>query len=104
MPHTPGLKHAAIGQRWTLNKNGVTPAWPHGNPQYKKAQENLNTFMDNIAYYGCPPAEAAAPFDADCKVLQGDLYQIRLTQSERATFRVNKAMRTVTMHQVGGHT
>jgi len=106
MPPPPGLKQTPPGQRWTLNKNGVTPNWAHQDPTFKVAQDHLNEFMDNIRIYGCSPEIAASSWDSNYKKLKGttDQYEIRLTGSERATFRVNTATRVVTMLAVGGHT
>lgn len=84
---------------WTLNKNSVTPSVPLTNAE----QGHLNEFM-NAVRGGTHPKTAAATWDSDYKVLHADQYQIRLSQSNRATFTVNTGTEVVTMLAVGGHT
>lgn len=84
---------------WKLNKNGVTPSRPLTTAQ----QQHLNEFMNSVRE-GNSPKVAASQWDSDYKNLQGDQYQIRLSQGCRATFIVDNATQTVTMLQVGGHT
>ncbi len=83
---------------YTLNKNGVTPS----GTLTKVEQDHLNEFMNRIRNEGISPKEAASGWDSKYTKLVGDQYEIRLSQSNRATFTVVGT--TVTMLQVGGHT
>ena len=87
-----------IEMPYTLNKNGVTPS----GTLTKVEQDHLNEFMNRIRNEGISPKEAASGWDSKYTKLVGDQYEIRLSQSNRATFTVVGT--TVTMLQVGGHT
>jgi len=68
-------------------------------------QEKFDIFQNAIHNEGVSPKEAADRMgDADYKRLQGDQYQIRLSQRNRATFLVDNVHHIVTILQVGGHT
>lgn len=99
---------------WTLDKEGADfTKWKTLN---KTEQTNWDTFQNAVANDHVHPAEAAARVGkvahkdrADYKCLSGDQYQIRLSGSSRATFRViqsakDKTSGTVKVLQVGGHT
>ncbi|OPA97488.1 hypothetical protein [Pseudomonas sp. Xaverov 259] len=87
---------------WHLNK--VTASFTAHLP--RAAQNNFDTFQNAIHNLGIHPRDAAQMLgSADYKRLgTSDQYQIRLSGSERATFLVDTATRTVTILQVGGHT
>jgi hypothetical protein len=84
---------------WTLDKNNVTPSVALTGAE----QDHLNEFMNKVRS-DVHPKVAASGWDSNYKQLVGDQYQIRLSQANRATFRVNEAAQRVTMLQVGGHT
>ena len=84
---------------WKLDKNGVTPQVPLNATE----QTHLNEFMNSVRE-GNSPSVAAQQWDSNYKKLQGNQYQIRLSQGCRATFTVNDTTQVVTMLQVGGHT
>lgn len=88
--------------RWDLDKNQVTPKVR----LTRAEQDNLNTFMNAIRLSGITPNDAASEWDSDFKKLRGtrDQYEIRLSQSNRATFSVDYDRKMVTMLAVGGHT
>lgn len=88
--------------RWDLDKNQVTPKVR----LTRAEQDNLNTFMNAIRLSGITPKDAASEWDSDYKKLRGtqDQYEIRLSQSNRATFSVDYDRKMVTMLAVGGHT
>ncbi|CAG8870086.1 hypothetical protein PS627_03842 [Pseudomonas fluorescens] len=68
-------------------------------------QVKFDTFQNAIHHFGLSPKSAAMlTGGADYKQLdsQTKLYQIRLSQSERATFVINNKL--VEIKQVGGHT
>jgi mRNA-degrading endonuclease RelE of RelBE toxin-antitoxin system len=67
-------------------------------------QNKWDAFQDTVRA-GTHPKEAAREIgDSDYKCLQGNQYQIRLSQHNRATFLVDDTTQTVTILQVGGHT
>ncbi|VVQ00561.1 hypothetical protein PS910_03767 [Pseudomonas fluorescens] len=88
-------------QGWTLSKTGA---------RFKEGltiteQVKFDTFQNAIHHFGLSPKSAAMlTGGADYKQLdsQTKLYQIRLSQSERATFVINNKL--VEIKQVGGHT
>jgi hypothetical protein len=84
---------------WTLDKNGVKPSVP----LTKAEQDHLNEFMNKVRE-DTDPKTAASGWDSNYKHLQGDQYQIRLSQSNRATFTVDTTHHVVKMLAVGGHT
>ena len=88
--------------KWTLDKHGVTPSVTLKDSE----QDKLNTFMGNIQRDGQHPKDAASVGGYDYKLLDKNtqLYQIRLSQKNRATFYVDENTHTVVMCQVGGHT
>ncbi|MFC6066075.1 hypothetical protein [Streptomyces ochraceiscleroticus] len=71
-------------------------------------QEKFDIFQNAIQSEGLHPAQAAARAgDTNYKRLQGDQFQIRLSQGSRATFLVLDAgggNGTVEMLQLAGHT
>jgi mRNA-degrading endonuclease RelE of RelBE toxin-antitoxin system len=86
---------------WTIDKSKA---------DYKvltNAEQNkFDAFQNAIQNNQMSPKDAAESTGpgADYKCLQGDQYQIRLSQGNRATFTVDNDARTVTILQVGGHT
>ena len=86
--------------RWRLNKRGarfrkLTPA----------GQATFDRFQNAIANKGMNPVDAARlAGDTQYKRLQGNQYQIRLSQKDRATFKIDRANHVVIILQVGGHT
>ena len=99
---------------WTLDKNGANfKNWERLNDTEKG---NWDTFQNAVANEGVHPAEAASRLGtvahkarADYKCLAGDQFQIRLSGSHRATFRVmenarDKTSGVVQVLEVGGHT
>ena len=95
----PGPRSAGTKMAWTLNKNGVTPSVT----LTKTEQDHLNEFMNKVRE-NKDPKTAASGWDSNYKCLQGDQYQIRLSQSNRATFTVDTTHQVVKMLAVGGHT
>lgn len=94
---------------WTIDKSHVD--WSRWDSLPADAKQNWDTFQNAIYHDGLHPAEAAARVGvvahrarADYKCLYGDQYQIRLSYSDRATFRVDESTFSVTVLQVGGHT
>lgn len=86
---------------WTLDKNGVTPSVPLTNTE----QDHLNEFMNRLRVEDdITPEKAASGWDSNYKQLQGNQYQIRLSQKNRVTFTVDYDTHVVTMIAVGGHT
>jgi mRNA-degrading endonuclease RelE of RelBE toxin-antitoxin system len=85
---------------WKLDKTGatfkqLTPA----------EQAKFDIFQNAIANRGFSPSEAAGEAgNTDYKRLQGNQYQIRLSQGNRATFTVDNNTHVVKILQVGGHT
>jgi hypothetical protein len=68
-------------------------------------QQTFDTFQNAIQHHGMHPKDAAKQAgDTNYKCLAGDQYQIRLSQGNRATFRVHTTGKTVEILQVGGHT
>lgn len=94
---------------WTLDKSHVS--WHRWDALPADAKRNWDTFQDAIHNDGLHPSQAAERVGlvahrqrADYKCLIGDQFQIRLSYSERATFRVDESTHTVTVLEVGGHT
>src|SRR5918911_570886 len=96
---------------WNLDKAGAD--WSTWNILTQSERGNWDTFQNAIAHEHLHPAAAADRVGtvahkprADYKCLRGDQYQIRLSYSHRATFRVIEAGTggTVKVLQVGGHT
>jgi hypothetical protein len=84
---------------WALDKNGVTPKVPLTTAE----QEHLNEFMNKVRE-NIDPKTAASGWDGQYKLLQGNQFQIRLSQGNRATFTVDSTHQVVKMLAVGGHT
>ncbi len=61
-------------------------------------------FKTAIEHRGLHPKDAAASWDSNYKKLQGNQYQIRLSQNNRVTFIVDNQSKVVYILQVGGHT
>jgi mRNA-degrading endonuclease RelE of RelBE toxin-antitoxin system len=68
-------------------------------------QNRYDVFQNAIANKGHHPQEAARlAGDTDYKKLQGNQYEIRLSQRNRVTFTVDDKNHVVTILQAGGHT
>jgi len=88
---------------WTLNKDRVN--WSRWSSLTNTERQTWDDFKHEVAVNGSHPREAAKTIrGANYKCLAGDQYQIRLSRSNRATFRVDSANQTVIVLQVGGHT
>ena len=85
---------------WTLDKSVAEYATLTNAEQAK-----FDIFQNAIQNQQKHPKQAAEEAgDTDYKLLQGDQYQIRLSQGNRVTFRVNPTTQVVMILQVGGHT
>jgi len=88
---------------WTLDKTRVN--WSKWSSLTQTERSMWDAFKHEVAVNGQHPRDAAAVIrGANYKRLAGDQYQIRLSRSNRATFRVDEASETVIVLQVGGHT
>ncbi|HCR49818.1 MAG TPA: hypothetical protein PLL64_02585 [Rhodothermales bacterium] len=84
---------------WSLDKTGARfDVVLHATEQMK-----FDNFQ-NAVNWGSHPKDAATGFDYDFKCLYDDVYQIRLSQKNRATFRVDEKRKVCVILQVGGHT
>ena len=87
---------------WTLDKTGAD--WSRWSQLTPSEQRKWDIFQNAVSR-GRDPRSAASSLGAvDYKCLAGDQFQIRLSQHNRATFRVDGAAHVVRVLQVGGHT
>ncbi|MFJ3482579.1 hypothetical protein ACIPL1_04260 [Pseudomonas sp. NPDC090202] len=87
---------------WTLNKENA-----RFRAQLSASAQGKWDIFQNAIYRGSYPKDAAKLAGGmDYKMLSGssNQYQIRLSGSERATFRIDEVRQIVTVLQVGGHT
>jgi len=85
---------------WTIDKASAEYA-----QLTKSEQAKYDIFQNAIQNQHKHPKQAAEEAgDTDYKLLQGDQYQIRLSQGNRVTFTVNPTSQVVTILQVGRHT
>jgi len=85
---------------WTLDKTTA-----EYNQLTNSEQAKFDAFQNAIQNQQKHPKEAAADAgDTDYKLLQGNQYQIRLSQGNRVTFTLDPAAQVVKILQVGGHT
>jgi mRNA-degrading endonuclease RelE of RelBE toxin-antitoxin system len=96
----PGRNSVCGCGEWRLDKTGAK-----FRELTKVEQAKFDIFQNAIANRGLSPKDAAAEVgDSNYKRLQGNQYQIRLSQSNRVTFLVDDQNHVVKILQVGGHT
>lgn len=93
----PG-KQSVCGCGWWLDKKGAV---------FKKInkaeQAKFDTFQNAIVRGKHPQDAAAEAGDTNYKRINGDRFQIRLSQKNRVTFLVKEDNKEVKILQVGGH-
>lgn len=87
---------------WKLDKSNAD--WSRWTTLNSNCQRKWDEFQNAVNRGSHPQDAARAIGDSDYKCLHGSQYQIRLNQSERATFLVDHTTQTVTVIKVGGHT
>ncbi|MBX3276287.1 MAG: hypothetical protein KF729_38900 [Sandaracinaceae bacterium] len=87
---------------WSLDKSSAD--WSRWHRLTPTEQRKWDSFQNAVSRGSDPQSAASLLGAADYKCLAGDQYQIRLSQKNRATFRVDRGTQTVTVLQVGGHT
>ena len=86
---------------WRLDKSKAV----YANDLRANEQANFDIFRNAIANRGLHPIHAAREVeDCNYKHLDGDRYQIRISQRYRVFFTVDEPNKVVTILQVGGHT
>ncbi|MEH2210679.1 mannan-binding lectin [Nostoc sp.] len=91
---------SVCGCGWDLDKKGAI-----FNDLNKAEQDKFDRFQNAIKNRGLSARDAALEIgDSNYKKLQGNQYQIRLSQSNRVTFLVENDTHIVKIKIVGGHT